>query len=186
MKQVQREAIVDNAAYERERDELRRHVFSVKQPRRIHLGDHLTFLFETTDTVRYQVQEMLRIEQRSSDEDVRHELATYNELLGGPGELGCTLLVEFESEAERDRMLRRWRDLPRHLYVSLDDGGRAPALFDERQLGDEKLSSVQYLKFRCGDRTPVALGVEMAEPPLRLEAPLTDEQRAALAADLRD
>ena len=93
---VRREEILDLETYERQRAEIRRRMLAIKGPRRVHLGAALTFLFENADTVRYQVQEMLRVERRSREEDVRHELATYNELLGPPGGLGCTLLIEID------------------------------------------------------------------------------------------
>ena len=182
MKKVEVTDILDNATYEKMRDGLRVSAMAAKRVRRIHLGDHLTFLFETPETVRYQVQEMLRIEGRSSYEDIEHEVRTYNELLGDDGELGCTLLVEFEDPEVRDAKLREWRPLVENLYAKLPDGTRVPATFDERQVGDDRLSSVQYLKFTIGPDAPVALGVDM--PALSIEAELTGEQRGALQADL--
>ena len=79
-------------------------------------------------------------------------------------------------------MLREWRDLPRHVYLELEGGGRARAGFDPRQVGDERLSSVQYLKFACERRTPTAIGCD--HPALDARVALTAEQRAALASDL--
>jgi hypothetical protein len=182
MNPVERSEIVDYQTYEDGRDAFRAEVLATKAPRRIHVGEHLTFLFENATTVRYQVQEMMRAEQIVREADIQHELATYNELLGGPGELGCTLLIELEDEAQRSEKLAAWRDLPRHLYALLDDGERVGASFDERQVGERRLSSVQYLKFRVNGRAPVALGVD--HPALKVETRLDDAQRAALAADL--
>lgn len=182
MSKVQREEILSLADYERQRASIRKQVMGVKSRRRIHLGDHLTFLFENADTMRYQVHEMLRAERRSSDADVRHELDTYNELLGEPGQLGATLLIEFDDPAERDEHLREWRALPRHLHLVLADGTRAAAVFDERQGDEERLSSVQYLKFDCGDSSPVALECDL--PGLELRTDFTPAQKRALAEDL--
>ena len=184
MKKVELTEILDNGTYERLREGLREQAMAEKRVRRVHVGDHLTLLFETHGTVRYQVQEMLRIEGRSSAKDVRHELDTYNELLGGEGELGCTLLVEFEDEAERDRRLREWLPLMDHLFAVLADGTQVRATYDARQVGDERLSAVQYLKFRCGFEAPVGFGVDMPQPPVAIEVQLTPEQRGALQADL--
>ncbi len=183
MRKVRRDEILDLETYEEERDELRRAVMALKEPRRVHLGAHLTFLFENADTVRYQVQEMLRIERRTSEEDVLHELATYNELLGDDGELGCTLLIEIEDPIQRDLSLRKWLDLPRHVYLKRPDGTLARAIFDERQVGEDRLSSVQYLRFPVGTSAPVAAGVDL--PELAFEVELSDATRGALAADLR-
>ena len=69
MKRVQREDILDFMTYEDTRDGVRKEQSSIKKDRRIHLGDHLTFLFENTDTIKYQIQEMVRTERivRESD-----------------------------------------------------------------------------------------------------------------------
>ncbi len=174
--------ILIGADYEAERPALRERVLKEKSRRRIHLGDHLTFLFETPLTIRYQVQEMLRVEKRSAPEDVEHELRTYNELLGGAGELGATLLIEIDDEAKRDELLSKWLALPEHLYLELEDGERVTPRYDERQVGDERLSSVQYLIFSCGSAAPIAIG--SSHPEITLRSELTPVQRRALADDL--
>lgn len=179
---VRSEELLDLEQYEQARARIRERVMGVKSRRRVHLGEHLTFLFENTETIRYQVQEMLRAEQRTSQADIEHELATYNELLGDPGGLGCTLLIELEDPAERDVRLREWLDLPRHLYLELEDVTRTPARYDVRQVGENRLSSVQYLKFDCGGVPPVAVGSDL--PGLGLRATLTPVQAKALAEDL--
>lgn len=182
MKPVTRDEILDYQTWSDRRPSVLPEVLRVKAERRIHLGRHLTFLFENRDTVRYQIQEMLRTEQLVREDAIRHEIDTYNELLGGQGGLGATLLVEVEDPAERDRRLVEWRDLPGRLYVGFEDGSRAYATFDARQVGEDRLSSVQFLKFDCGGRVPIAIGTDLAA--LRAEERLTDEQRRALAADL--
>jgi hypothetical protein len=182
MRPVRREEILDLATYERSRDEIRAGILEVKRRRRVHVGGVLTFLFENTATMRYQVQEMVRAERMTGEAEIRHEIETYNELLGGKGELGCSLLIEIPDPEERDRKLRAWLALPRHLYVKLEDGTRVRAAFDPRQVGSDRLSSVQYLRFDVGGRTPVAVGADL--PELTVETALDAEQRAALAADL--
>jgi hypothetical protein len=183
MKPVQRDSILDYVTYEERRQELRARILEEKRRRRVHVGRELTLHFENPDTVRYQVQEMMRTERIVREADILHELATYNELLGGPGELGCTLMIEIDDPAERALKLAAWRELPWHVYAVLEDGARVYAKFDPRQVGDERLSSVQYLKFDVRGRAPVAVGVDLAQQ-LEEETRLTDEQRAALAADL--
>jgi hypothetical protein len=182
VKKVRRSEIPDLATYEKIRDGVRREILEVKRPRRVHVGEHLTLLFENHATVRYQVLEMIRAERIVREEDVRHELETYNELLGGKGQLGCTLLIEIDDPAERAGKLSSWIDLPERFYLLLDDGTKVRPGFDERQRGKDRLSSVQYLCFDVGHRTPVAAGVDRDD--LRVETKLTDEQRAALAQDL--
>jgi|SRR6185295_3563266 len=181
MHKVERSDLLDFQTYNDRRAELRGRALEEKGKRRIHLGEYLTFLFESTDTIRYQVQEMMRLEQIVREKDIQHELDTYNQLLGGPGELGCTLLIEIDDAAERDEKLRAWLDLPAHLYVKLEDGSRVGAVWDTAQV-DTRLSSVQYLKFRVGSQAPVAIGCDL--PALPLESMLTAEQRQTLAQDL--
>lgn len=184
MKPVGREEIVDYQTYEEQREALRAQVLAAKAVRRVHVGRHLTFLFENRLTVRYQIQEMMRVERIVKEADIRHEIETYNELLGGPGELGCTLLVEIADADSRDARLRAWRELPGHLFARLEDGTRVPATFDPRQVGAERLSSVQYLRFPTGGRVPVAVGTDYPDPELAGETTLSPEQRQALAEDL--
>lgn len=182
MQRVQRDSLLDYVTYEEQRDERRARILAVKAPRRIHVGGVLTFLFENTETIRYQVQEMMRAERIVREADIQHELTTYNELLGGPGELGCTLLIELDDAAARDEKLRAWLGLPEHLYVEVEGGQRVRAVFDPRQIGEQRLSSVQYLKFPLGGRAPLAVGAD--HPDLSVETRLDAEQRAALQEDL--
>ncbi len=183
---VERAEVVDYVTYEERREAIREAVMKAKALRRVHVGPHLTFLFENHDTMHYQVQEMMRAERMVKEADIVHEIETYNELLGGPGELGCSLLVELDDPEERQRKLTRWLALPKHLYVKRGDGTKAYARYDERQVGDTRVSSVQYLKFAVGSEAPVAVGCDHPDPELRHETALTAEQRAALQADLED
>lgn len=184
MKPVARASILDYQTYEEQRESFRIRALAHKEPRRIHVGEHLTFLFENPTTVHYQVQEMMRVERIVREADILHELQTYNELLGGEGELGCTLLIEITTPEERNRLLKLWLDLPRHLYAKLADGRKVRAKYDERQVGETRLSSVQYLKFDTGGQVPVALGTD--HPDLDIETELTPAQLAALADDLAE
>jgi hypothetical protein len=182
MRAVRRGELVDLELYERMRDDVRREVLEAKRARRVHIGSHLTLLFENHRTVWYQIQEMLRTERITEEAAIAHELLTYNELLGGPGELGATLLIEIDDPAVRAARLHEWRALPHHVYAVLPDGTRVRPAFDPRQVGEERLSSVQYLKFGVGGHAPVAVGVDL--PGLTAETALGPEQRQALAADL--
>jgi hypothetical protein len=179
---VRPEEILDLDKYELQRPAIQQRVLFEKRRRRVHVGEHLTFLFENAETIRYQVQEMLRIERRSSPADVEHEVATYNELIGGPGELGCSLLIEIEDPGERDVKLREWLALPEHVYVEVEGGERVRGRFDERQISEGRLSSVHYVIFPLDGREPVAVGCDL--PAVDVRAELAPEQRTALAADL--
>ena len=182
MKPVERSEIIDYVTYEEKRDALRTQVMAAKAVRRLHIGEYLTLLFENHLMMRYQVQEMVRTERMVKEADINHEIDTYNELLGGKGELGCTLLIEIEDPAVRKDKLAQWRSLPEKIYLLLEDGSRVSAYFDERQRGEDRVSSVQYLKFDTSGRVPVAAGVDL--PDSQAETRLSDDQREALSEDL--
>jgi hypothetical protein len=183
MRKASRADILDFQTYNDRREGYRSRVLLEKAKRRIHLGENLTFLFESTDTILYQVQEMMRLEQIVREKDIQHELDTYNALLGDEGELGCTLLIEIDDVEERNQKLRAWLSLPQHLYLKLEGGGEARALWDTAQMDDTRLSSVQYLKFQVGAHAPLAIGSD--HPALQLEVSLSPEQQQTLVADLR-
>ena len=182
MRQVERSEILDYATYGDRRDELRPVALAAKAARRVLLADEFTFLFENRETVRYQVQEMMRVEHIVRETEIQHELDTYNELLHPRGTLGCSLLIGIDDPEERDEKLRAWLGLTEHLYAKLPDGALVRPKFDPRQVGDDRLSSVQYLSFEIGSEAPVALGIDL--PALTISTPLTEAQRAALQADL--
>jgi hypothetical protein len=182
MKRVQRSEILDFVTYGEQRDAIRASAMRAKDLRRIHLGEHLTFLFENPETIRYQVLEMVRAERLVRKADIQHELDTYNALMGEEGELGATLLIEIDDAQARPGLLRRWKDLPRHLALTFEEGGEAWAEVDEGQFSEEKASSVQFLRFKVGHRTPN--GLKAAHPDYRATITFTPEQRRALAEDL--
>jgi len=190
MKPVDVSEIRSLADYERERDEFRKRVLTVKEPRRVTVGNHLTFLFENRDTVLYQIQEMLRVERISDPAAVAHEVETYNELVPGRDELTATLLIEFEDASERAVMLRALVGLERHVKLEVDGCDPCPAVFDERQMAPDKISSVHYIRFPLGKERAAALRrgaaaeVVTDHPRLSARSALSAAQRAALAEDL--
>ncbi len=182
MNKVQRNEIVDYQTYEETRESFRKRVFSAKARRRIHVGEYFTFLFENPLTIRYQIQEMVRAEKIVREKDIQHEIDTYNGLLGEDGQLGCTFMIEIDDPAERAVRLRKWLALPERIYARMEDGRKVRPLFDGAQRGEDRISSVQYLKFSVESDVPVALGIDL--PGLETETVLSDDQRAALAEDL--
>lgn len=182
MKKVERSEILDYVTYEEQRAEIRSNAMKAKDLRRVHLGENLTFLFENTETVRYQILEMVRAEKMVKETDIQHEIKTYNELIGENGEICCTLLVEIADANERTEKLAKWVGLPEKLYLKFADDTKAFAQVDERQNEDKKISSVQFLKFDCGDKKPIAIGCE--HEAYKIETEFNDTQKIALAEDL--
>jgi len=179
---VERSEILDFVTYGEQREAMRDSALRAKSVRRVLVGEYFTFLFENHETVLYQVQEMMRIEQIVKEDDIRHELDTYNELIHPAGTVGCTLLVGIDDEQLRDQKLQEWMGLNEHIYAKLPDGRLARPTWDPRQVGDTRLSSVQYLSFPLGPEAPVAIGIEM--PGIDAETELSDAQREALRVDL--
>ena len=182
MKPIGRSEILDYITYGEQREAIRGSALRAKSLRRILVGEYFTFLFENRETVRYQIQEMMRIEHIVKEDDIQHELGTYNELIHPKGTIGCTLLVGIDDEAERDVKLQEWMGLNEHIYAKLPDGTLVRPTWDPRQVGDTRLSSVQYLSFAIGDEAPNAIGIEM--PGIEAETELSDAEQEALREDL--
>ncbi len=179
---VERADIVDFATYEDTRAATRPDALAAKKARRIHLHENLTLLFENSDTLRYQIQEIMRAERTVREADIVHEIATYNAILGAPGDLACVLLIEITDPVARGRLLSEWLGLHERLYVELGDGSRVFARFDPAQVGIDRLSAVQYLQFPVQGRVPVAVGCDF--DGLESHLALTPEHIAAFLQDL--
>ncbi|MBH01451.1 MAG: hypothetical protein CL469_02170 [Acidimicrobiaceae bacterium] len=178
---VNRSEIIDYQTYEDHRAEIRREIFETKKHRRIHLGENLTFLFENHETIKYQILEIMRAEKIARESAIQEELNTYNNFLGKSGELACVLLIEIEAESDRKPLLESWMGLEKCIYLLDRKNNKIFAQHDPTQVGDRRLSAVQYLKFVIKE-PPVALGCTFDE--LAGEVELTKEQRNALAEDL--
>lgn len=181
MRLVSRSELLDFLTYADQREQIRASALAAKHLRRVIVADVLTFLFENHETIRYQILEMIRVEQIVREADIEHELRTYNELIGQNGDLGCTVLIGLDDPKEREEKLIEWIDLPRYLYVRMADGQKVRALWDPRQLSERRLSSVQYVKFPVGGKIPLACGSDM--PGLTGESSLTKDQQLALESD---
>jgi hypothetical protein len=183
--------IADARAYERERDEFRRHIIELKKRRRVSVGPVITLLFENRDTIRFQVQEMARVERILSDEGIQAELDTYNPLIPQPGTLSATLFIELTE----DQQMRDW--LPKlvgiETSVVLDTPGGPvrcrPEEDHEAQLTREEVTaSVHYLRFELTPEQvaafdkPVVLRVD--HPEYEFSTTLSDETVTELAADV--
>ncbi|HEY8252600.1 MAG TPA: DUF3501 family protein [Burkholderiales bacterium] len=189
---IERDSLLSLEAYAKERNAFRAQVMEHKKRRTVHLGGHLTLLFEDELTVRYQVQEMLRIERIFEEEGIRHELDAYNPLVPDGGNWKATMLLEYPDEAERRRMLGALKGIERRVWVQVAGAGRVYAIADEdlERENDEKTSSVHFLRFelegpmreRLRQGSAVTVGVD--HPHYAAAVELAPEQRAALASDL--
>ena len=189
MKKVELKDVLDLTAYEKQRPEIRARIIKEKDKRRIHVGPRVTYLFETYDTMWYQVQEMTRAERIVSDEGIADELRAYNELVPDKNQLSASMLIEIDEIEERKSFLTKIVDLPTHTYLVID-GQKILADFDPRQGSEDKLSSVQYIKFSLtqeqADRFSsgnIVFGFDHNE--YSHEYTLSDEEKRVLSDDIQ-
>jgi len=141
--------------YEGLREGYREAVIAHKKARRVPVGDKVTLVFEDRETLRFQVQEMLRIERTTRQQDVQHELDTYNDLLPGEHELSATLFVEITEPSRIRPELDRLIGIDEHVFLVLGSGPEATrvhARFDPKQMDEERISAVQYVRFQLDER----------------------------------
>jgi len=189
--------IADLRQYERERVEFRAHVIALKKRRRVGVGPFVTVVFENRDTIRFQIQEMARVEKLTTDEAIEGELRAYNPLIPEPGELACTLFIELTSELALRDWLPRLVGIERTLELRIgagDDRIVIPCTPDEdhaEQLTRQEITaSVHYLHFRLDPDQVAALSagpvaLALAHPEYEHATTLGEETIAELLADLR-
>lgn len=194
MRPLELEDIADQRAYERVRDDYRRRVIELKRRRRVALGPIMSVVFESPETVRFQIQEMARAERILTDEGIRGELEVYNQLLPGDQELSATLFIELTSDGELRHWLPRLVGIERSLGIELASGAIVESHPERTHADaltrDEVTPAVHYLRFSFSgpeidelEAGPASLVSRHAEYEAR--APLGTETRRELVADLR-
>jgi Protein of unknown function (DUF3501) len=189
--------IADARAYERERDTLRAHVIELKRSRRVAVGTIVSVMFESRETMRYQIQEMARVERIFTDEGIQEELDVYNPLIPEPGQLCATLFIELTS----DEQMREW--LPRLVGIENSVLFRLPGLNGTEtivrgvvraehaaQLTREEITAaVHYLTFQFTAAQVASftegVALEIDHPSYRESAVLAAGTIAELLRDLR-
>ena len=149
MKAISQASLLTLEAYARQRNEIRSRVMAHKKHRTVHLGQHVTLIFEDEITIRYQIQEMLRIEKTFDEQGIRNELDAYNPLIPDGTNLKATMMLEYEDPNERARELTRLIGIERRVYIEVADRERFFAIADEDLVreNEEKTSSVHFLRF---------------------------------------
>jgi hypothetical protein len=187
---LREDEISDLRAYEKERPAFQRHVLALRRRRRVSLGPLLTAAFENRDTIRYQIQEMLRAERSIHPGAVEAELQAYNPLLPSQRELSATLFVEVTDPAKVREWLTRLAGLEHHLVLELADGRQLrarPEAGHARSLTrDDVTSAVHYLRIPVPSDAEISQGAFLAvdHPEYAARVPLTGETLAELADDL--
>jgi hypothetical protein len=194
MRKLTRDDIVDIAAYERERLEFRSHVIDVKKRRRVEVGEQVTLVFENLDTMRFQIQEMMRVERIVLNERIQEELDTYNKLLPGPDQLSATLFIEVSEQARVKEVLdQMWGlDQTGTTYIMIGDSEQVMGLYEGGHSHESKISAVHYVTFAftqaqvqafVDGTSPVRLVVGHAH--YQREVTLSDDVRRSLIKDFQ-
>ena len=193
MRKLALDDIKDLREYERERDEFRRDIVAMKKRRRVQLGELLTITFENTETMRFQIQEMARIERMLTDEQIQQEVETYNQLIPAPNELSGTLFVEIDNKERLYEWLPKLVGVQRAVSIWLHDGSSVSSVpeDEERLTREDTTTTVHYVKFRLSPAQvdafaagPVSIVVD--HPKYSAVVELTEDQRSELLGDLRD
>jgi hypothetical protein len=189
---IARESLLSLEAYARERKAFRAKVMEHKKLRTLHIGAHVTLQFEDELLIRYQIQEMLRIERIFEDAGIQGELDAYNPLLPDGGNWKATMFIEYPDVEERRRMLERLKGIERRTWVQVDGAERIYAIADEdlERETEEKTAAVHFVRFevppaaRDALRRGARLTIGVEHPEYRATLEPSAEQRAALLADL--
>jgi Protein of unknown function (DUF3501) len=189
---IERDSLMSLETYARERASFRAKVLEHKKNRTVRLGEHLTLQFEDELTIRYQVQEMLRIERIFEAEGIQGELDAYNPLIPDGSNWKATMLIEYPDPEERRRMLGVLKGIERRVWVEVQGCERVLAIADEdlERETEEKTAAVHFLRFELSAamrerlRRGAGVSVGIEHPQYRARAEVQPEVRTALAADL--
>ena len=149
MSEITRSSLLTLEAYAKQRNTLRSKIIEHKKLRTVHLGEHLTLLFEDEQTIRYQIQEMLRIEKIFEEDAIQDELDAYNPLIPNGSNFKATLLIEYEDVAERQQALQKLKGIESRVWLQVEGCPRVYAIADEdlERENAEKTSAVHFLRF---------------------------------------
>lgn len=147
-KKVSLDEILGLDRYERERDDFRRRIIALKKKRRVSVGDRVTFVFENHDTMLFQIQEMMRAERIADLDKIRDEIEVYNALVPDPDQLSATLLIEITGSDRIREELVELIGIDEAVVLEIDDRFEIPAEFESGHSKEDKLSAVQYVRFR--------------------------------------
>ena len=190
---IQRESLLPLETYARQRPQFRAQVMEHKKRRTVHVGPHVTLQFEDELLIRYQIQEMLRIERIFEEEGIQGERDAYNPLIPDGGNWKATMFIEYPDVDERRRMLARLKGIEEKTWVQAEGGERVFAIADEdlERENEEKTAAVHFVRFEVPAamreqlRRGARLIVGVDHPQYRASVELSPEQRASLLDDLK-
>ena len=190
---ITRDSLMTLETYAKARPALRAEIIEHKKIRNVQLGNHVSLLFEDEKTLRYQIQEMLRIEKIFEEDGIQSELDAYNPLLPDGSNFKATMLIEYTNETERKAALAKLIGIEDRLFIQVEGQGRVYAIADEdlERENAEKTSAVHFVRFELTPEMKSALkggaqmmlGCDHPNYPAHLEE-LPQETLAALLRDL--
>ena len=193
MSKITRDSLMTLEAYARARSDYRARVIAHKKARTVALGEHVTLIFEDELTMRYQVQEMLRVEKIFEEAGIQSELDAYNPMIPDGSNWKATMMIEYPDVEQRQRMLARLIGIEDRVWARVADFAPVYAIADEdlERSTDEKTSAVHFLRFELDDKmkqalkTGASLALGVDHPNYRVSVdPLAAAERAALLRDL--
>lgn len=191
MKRIEFSEVKNIYEYEKVREDFRRQVIAEKKHRRIRLGDKMTLVLENRNSVLFQIQEMLRVERIVTDEGVQHEIDTYNQLIPGNLEVSGTLLIDITEKSLIKPVLDSLVGLNNHMFFLKTAASEVPAIFDEGQAEDDRISAVQYVKWHLSPEDVRAIrdvakevAIVSKHPNYSFVYKLSPDQRQAMIEDL--
>lgn len=194
MPAITRESLLTLEAYSKARGEFRAKVMAHKKDRTVHLGTHITLIFEDELTMRYQVQEMLRAERIFEDDGIQDELNAYNPLVPDGTNWKATMMIEYDDPNERRDMLAKLIGVEDKVWVRVAGMEPVYAVADEdlERENEQKTSSVHFLRFELTEAmirglaqgAGLAIGVDHTHYQAALD-PVEDRVRMSLLGDLR-
>jgi hypothetical protein len=190
---ITRDSLMSLEDYSRWRKVHQGEVIALRKLRTVHLGEHLTLQFESETSVRYQIQEMLRIEKIFEDEGIVQEIEAYTPLVPDGSNWKATLLLEYPDINERKRELARLIGIEDRMFVEVEGHERVYAIADEDmdRENEQKTSAVHFVRFEFGPAlvqaiqagAAVKVGCDHRNYPAHANVP--PETLASLAGDLR-
>src|SRR5665213_2294806 len=159
MQKLTRDSLMTLEAYAKARKEFRTRVLAHKKDRIVHLGEHVTLVFEDELTIRYQVQEMLRVEKLFEEEGIQEEIDAYIPLIPDGRNFKATMLIEYEDVEERRTALAELRGIEDLTWMRVEGGQPVYAIADEdlERETEEKTSAVHFLRFEMSREMAEAL-----------------------------
>jgi hypothetical protein len=192
MPKIDRASLMPLETYAKERNTFRAKVMAHKKHRQIALGAHLTLSFEDELTMRYQVQEMLRVERIFEEAGIHDELDAYNPLIPDGRNFKATMLLEYPDAQDRKQKLAGLIGIEDKVWVQVEGCAKVYAIADEdlERENDEKTSSVHFLRFELTEEMArsakhgAALSVGVDHANYTIQRQLADDERNALVSDL--